>query len=69
MKKIKNLRDLWDDIKSNNMHVMGIPDREGKGDRIFEKIMTINFPNLRKNKSIFKKLNLKRSTLRSAREK
>ena len=56
-KKILNheerLSDLWDNIKYNNIHVIGVP--EGKESEqgiedLFEEIMAENFPNLVKEK-------------------
>ena len=44
-----NIRDLWDNIKQANLHILGIPEGEKKEKRIeniFEEIMAENFPNL-----------------------
>ena len=53
-KRIKNLesniRDLWDNIKQANLHIIGIPEgvEKYKGmENIFEEIITGNFPNLK----------------------
>ena len=46
-----SLRDLWDNIKCTNSHVIGFPDAENreKGpEKIFEEITAGNFPNLGK---------------------
>ena len=42
-----NLRSLWDKIKSNNIHVIGVSEKgEQEVEYIFEEIMMENFPNL-----------------------
>ena len=28
----ENLRDLWDNIKHNNIHIIGVPEREERKD-------------------------------------
>ena len=46
-----SLRDLWDNIKRNNIHITGVPEgeeREKGPDRIFEEIIVENFPNMGK---------------------
>ena len=46
-----SLRDLWDIIKRNNIHIIGVPegeDREKGPEKIFEEIIVENFPNMRK---------------------
>ena len=46
----KNIRDLWDNIKVANLHVIGIPEGEEKEmdiGNIFEEILSENFPNLK----------------------
>ena len=46
-----SLRDLWDNIKCNNIHIIGVPQEEerDKGPKeIFEKIIVENFPNMGK---------------------
>ena len=43
-----SLRDLWDNIKRNNIRIIGVPEGEGreKGpEKIFEEIIVENFPN------------------------
>ena len=47
-----NIRDLWDNIKQANLHIIGIPERKEKEkgiENIFEEIMAENFPNLKEN--------------------
>ena len=40
-----SLRDLWDNIKRTNIHIIGVPGREEKGsEKIFEEIIAENFP-------------------------
>ena len=53
MKSEASLRNILDNMKYNNIHIMGIP--EGKESKqgiknIFEEIMSKNFPNLGKEK-------------------
>ena len=45
-----SLRDLWDNIKRNNIHIIGVPEEESeKGpEKIFEEIIVKNFPNMGK---------------------
>ena len=46
-----SLRDIWDNIKCTNIHIIGIPEREEreKGpEKIFEDIIVKNFPNMGK---------------------
>ena len=45
------LRDLWDNIKSNNICIIGVPEgeeREKGPEKIFEEIIIENFPNMGK---------------------
>uniref|UniRef100_A0A8D1G682 L1 transposable element RRM domain-containing protein n=1 Tax=Sus scrofa TaxID=9823 RepID=A0A8D1G682_PIG len=45
-----NIRDLWDNIKQANLHIIGTPEEEEKEkgiENIFEEIMAENFPNLK----------------------
>ena len=45
-----NIRDLWDNIKQANLHIIGIPEGKEKEkgiENIFEEIMAENFPNLK----------------------
>ena len=49
-----SLRDLWNNIKCNNIHIIGVPEGEerAKGpEKIFEEIIVENFPNMGKNNS------------------
>ena len=52
MKRIeKTLRDLWDNIKHNNIRIIGVPEgeeREKGPKKIFEEIIVENFPNMGK---------------------
>ena len=51
MKRIEDsLRDLWDNIKSTNIRIIGVPEEEKKkgSEKIFEEIMVENFPNMGK---------------------
>ena len=46
-----SLRDLWDNIKRNNIRIIGVPEgeeREKGPEKIFEEIIVENFPNMRK---------------------
>ena len=55
-KELKNedsLRDFWDNIKCNSIHITVVSEvkkREQGIENLFEKIMTENFPNLVKAK-------------------
>ena len=49
-KQESNIRDLWDNIKRTNLHIIGIPEGVEKGrgmENISEEIITGNFPNLK----------------------
>ena len=52
MKRNKDsLRDLWDNTKCNNIHIIGVPqgeEREKRPEKIFEEIIVENFPNMGK---------------------
>ena len=41
------MRDRWDKIKCTNISIIGIPEKE-RENYIFDEIMAINFPNLKK---------------------
>ena len=44
-----SLRDLWDNIKHTNIHIIGVPEgeeREKGPEKIFEEIIAKNFPNM-----------------------
>ena len=46
-----SLRSLWDNIKHNNIHIIGVPEeeeREKGPKKIFEEITVENFPNMGK---------------------
>ena len=46
-----SLRDLWDNIKHNNIHIIGVPEgeeREKGPEKTFEEIIVKNFPNMGK---------------------
>ena len=46
-----SLRDLWDNIKCINFHMIGVPEgeeREKGPETIFEEIIVENFPNVGK---------------------
>ena len=46
-----SLRDLWDNFKPNNIHIMGVQEgeeREKGPKKIFEEIIVENFPNMGK---------------------
>ena len=46
-----SLRDLWDNIKHNNICIIGVPEgeeREKRPEKIFEEIIVENFPNMGK---------------------
>ena len=43
-----SLRDLWDNIKCNNIRIIGVPEggeREKGPEKIFEEVIVENFPN------------------------
>ena len=45
-----NIRDLWNNTKWAHLHIIGIPEGKEKEkgiERIFEEIMSENFPNLK----------------------
>ena len=46
-----SLRDLWDNFKCTNIHIIGVPKGEEKKkgpEKIFEEIIIKNFPNMGK---------------------
>ena len=46
-----SLRDFWDNIKHNNIRIIGVPEEEEKKkgtEKIFEEIIVENFPNMGK---------------------
>ena len=50
MKRIDNLRDLWDNTKCTNILIIGVSEEEKQkaSEKIFEVIIVENFPNMRK---------------------
>ena len=50
MKRIEDcLRDLWDNIKSTNIQIIGVPEeKEKESEKIFKEITVENFPNMGK---------------------
>ena len=51
MKRNDSLRDLWDNIKCNSIHIIGVlegEEREKGPKKIFEEIIVKNFPNMGK---------------------
>ena len=44
------LRDLWDNIKCNNIRIIGVPEEEKEkgAEKIFEEIILENFTNMGK---------------------
>ena len=49
-----SLRDLWDNIKHNNIHIIGVPEGEEKEkgpEKISEEIIVKNFPNMGKERA------------------
>ena len=70
-----SLRDLCDNIKCTNIHIIGVPEGEERGtgtENLFEEIMAENFPNLAKetyiqvqeSQKVPNKMNPKRPTPR-----
>ena len=52
-KNEEGLREMQDNMKRNNIHIIGIPegeDEEQGVENLFEKVMTENFPNLMREK-------------------
>ena len=68
-----SLRDLWDNIKRTNIHIIGVPGREEKGsEKISEEVIAKHFPNMGKEivnqvqeaQTASGRVNLRRNTLR-----
>ena len=68
-----SLRDLWDNIKHTNIHIIGVPEgeeRERGLEKIFEDIIAENFPNMGKVNQVQEaqrvpgRINPRRNTLR-----
>ncbi|KAK1346573.1 hypothetical protein QTO34_000430 [Cnephaeus nilssonii] len=54
-KQEESLRELWDNIKRNNIRLIGMPEGEEEKqgiENLFEEIMTENFPDIGKKKTI-----------------
>ena len=50
-RKEDSLRDLWGNIKCTNICIIGVPEggeREKRPEKIFEKMIAENFPNMEK---------------------
>ena len=50
-KKVKRLKNLWDNLKCSNIWIIGVPEgeeQEQEIENLFEQIMKENFPNLAK---------------------
>ena len=50
-----SLRDLWDNIKRNNIHIVRVPEgeeREKGPEKIFAQVIVENFPNMGKKIAI-----------------
>ena len=48
---MKSLRELWDNVKCTNIHIIGVPEgeeREKGTEKIFQEIIAENFPNMGK---------------------
>ena len=47
----ESLRELWDNVKHNNIRIIGVPEgqeREKGTEKIFQEIIAKNFPNMGK---------------------
>ena len=47
----ESLRELWDNVKCTNIHIIGVPEREEREketEKIFQEIIAKNFPNMGK---------------------
>ena len=47
----ESLRELWDNVKRTNIHIIGVPEgeeREKGTEKIFQEIITKTFPNMGK---------------------
>ena len=46
----ESLRELWDNVKCTNIRITGVPEeeREKETEKIFQKIIAENFPNMGK---------------------
>ena len=70
-----SIRDLWDNIKRTNVSIIGVPkgeEREKGPEKIFEEIITENYPNMGKGtftlvqevQRVPDRINPRRNTLR-----
>ena len=51
----ESLRELWDNVKGTNICITGMPEgdeREKGTEKIFQEIITENFPNMERNHSL-----------------
>ena len=51
LKTNESLRELWDNVKRTNIHIIGVPEgeeREKGTEKIFQEIIAENFPNMGK---------------------
>ena len=51
---MSSLRELWDNIKHNNIHTIEVPEREQRekgAENLLEEIIAENFPNLEQGMS------------------
>ena len=47
----ESLRELWDNVKCTNIHIIGVPEgeeREKGTENVFQEIIAKNFPNMEK---------------------
>ena len=44
----ESLRELWDNVKCTNIHIIGVPkeETEKETEKIFQEIIAENFPNM-----------------------
>ena len=72
----ESLRDLWNNIKCNNIRIIGVPEgeeREKGPEKIFQEIIVENFPNMGKEiatqvqeaQRVPYRINLRGNTLRN----
>ena len=51
LKTNESLRELWDNVKRTNIHIIGVPEgeeREKGTEKIFQEIIAENFPDMGK---------------------
>ena len=74
-RNVESLRELWDNVKSTNICIIGVPEgeeREKGTEKIFQEILAENFPNMGKEsltqiqeaQQVPYKINPRRNTLR-----